>query len=640
MEHTTTIEPAVGDRLELILEGMVSSGECAATWNGEVATVFGGIPGERVVAELVRKQRDHIAARVVEVLDASPHRITPKCEYFWPCTGCQWQHVSYEHQLELKREWIAARLAEKPELDGLTVLPPVASVNTTGYRNHARFTIGPGGTLGYVNHTTRRFLRVDRCDLMHPAINDALAKLQEHVAETTQLSIRYGVNTGDYLIQPKLVGWNIGLESGQKTYQESMLGREFRVASPSFFQVNTPTAEGMVKLVGEQLQLTPDDVLVDAYAGVGVFAVLLADRCKQVLAIEESSAAVKDARFNAEGIPNIEFRLGKTEDVMGTLDIVPDAVILDPSRAGCDKRALHAIIKLAPKRIAYISCEPEALARDLAILVAGPFQVDLVQPVDLFPNTHHTECIVILSLRDKTAAAEDLSFQEGTAAADDKTQATMNLTLASESPRRRELLKELGVEYNVQVSGVDETPPSPDITPEALAEELALKKAQAVAAGQTSGIVLGADTVVTLGGRIYGKPADSQEAVSMLGELRDKTHTVVTAVAIVNIDAGTSTVTHDATQVTMRDYTDDEIAAFVATGNPMDKAGSYALQDPGFHPAASVSGCYTSAIGLPLCRVAELLVANGVTVAPSADRGNTDHCLHCATIRNNVGVQQ
>ena len=642
MERTTIIESAAGDQLELTLDGIVSSGECAASWNGEPATVFGGIPGERVVAELVRRQRDHIAARVVEVLEASPHRITPKCEYFWPCTGCQWQHISYEHQLELKRDWIAARLAEKPALAGLTVLPPVASENVTGYRNHARFTIGPGGTLGYVNHTTRRFLRVDRCDLMHPVINNALAKLQEHAAETTQLSIRYGVNTGDYLIQPKMVGWDIGLESGQKHYQESMLGHTFRVASPSFFQVNTPTAEGMVKLVGEQLRLTPDDVLVDAYAGVGVFAVLLADRCKQVLAIEESSAAVKDARVNAEGIPNIEFRLGKTEDVMGTLEIVPDAVILDPSRQGCDRRALDAVTKLAPKRIAYISCEPEALARDLAILVAGPFQVDMVQPVDLFPNTHHTECIAILSLRGDSAAAEDdLSLREETAAAEDeKTLVQQNLILASDSPRRRELLKELGVEYQIEVSGVDETPENPDISPTALAEELATKKAQAVAAGRGSGIILGGDTVVTLEGRIYGKPADSQEAVSMLGELRDKTHTVVTAVAVVNVDAGTSTVTHEATQVTMRAYSDDEVAAFVATGNPMDKAGSYALQDPGFHPAAGVSGCYTSAIGLPLCRVAELLAANDFAVTPSADRGNPERCFHCTAIRDNVGRQQ
>ena len=177
-----------------------------AVWDSEPATVFGGIPGERVVAEVVRRRRDHVAARVVEVLEASPHRIESDCAYFWPCTGCQWRHISYAHQLEIKRERVERSLRAAPGLSGVDVLPTMPSRTTSGYRNHARFTIGPGGTLGYVNNTTRRFLRVDRCDLMHPWINDALAQLQERCAETTQLSVRYGVNTGDYLVQPRLVG--------------------------------------------------------------------------------------------------------------------------------------------------------------------------------------------------------------------------------------------------------------------------------------------------------------------------------------------------------------------------------------------------------------------------------------------------
>ena len=111
-----------------------------------------------------------------------------------------------QHQLEIKRERVERSLRAAPGLAGIDVLPTMPSRMTSGYRNHARFTIGPGGTLGYVNNTTRRFLRVDRCDLMHPWINDALAQLQERCAETTQLSVRYGVNTGDYLVQPRLVG--------------------------------------------------------------------------------------------------------------------------------------------------------------------------------------------------------------------------------------------------------------------------------------------------------------------------------------------------------------------------------------------------------------------------------------------------
>ena len=126
-------------------------------------------------------------------------------------------------------------------------------------------------------------------------------------------------------------------------------------------------------------------MLVDAYAGVGVFARLLADRCLRVIAIEESSAAVKDARVNAEDSTNVEFRLGKTEDVLPTLEETVDALILDPPRAGCDRRALDAVVRLGPRRVAYVSCEPDALARDLAVLVEGGYRVEMVQPVDLFP---------------------------------------------------------------------------------------------------------------------------------------------------------------------------------------------------------------------------------------------------------------
>lgn len=603
---------APGDRIELTLGGLTPTGECAAERDGERVTVFGGVPGERVVAEVVRRRRDHVAARVVETLEASADRVASDCEYFWPCTGCQWRHISYERQLAIKRERVEAALRAAPGLANAAVLPAMPSRSTSGYRNHARFTIGPGGTLGYVNHTTRRFLRVDRCDLMHPWINDALERLQERCAETTQLSVRYGVNTGEYLVQPRLAGPGIALESGQKHYTEAMHGQRFRVASPSFFQVNTPTAEAMVDLVGEQLRLRPSDLLVDAYAGVGVFARLLAERCRRVIAIEESSAAVKDARVNAEDSANVEFRLGKTEDVLPGLDETPDALILDPPRAGCDRRALDAVLRLGPRRVAYVSCEPDALARDLAVLVEGGYRVEMVQPVDLFPHTHHVEAVAVLS-RDGGEAAP-------------------SLTLASASPRRRELLQLLGIEYGVAVSGVDETPGEGEDAPERLAESLALRKARAVAAGRSSGLVLGADTVVALDGVVYGKPADAAEAAATLRTLRGRTHTVVTGVAVVDAATGAASSAHDATRVTMREYSDAEIAAYVASGNPLDKAGAYAAQDAAFRPAAAIEGCRTNVIGLPLCRVRSMLRERGVDTPDGGGWGPAEACAGCAAI--------
>ena len=209
-----------------------------------------------------------------------------------------------------------------------------------------------------------------------------------------------------------------------------------------------------------------------------------------------------------------------------------------------------------------------------------------------------------------------------------------SLILGSESPRRRDLLKKLGVTYRVAVSGVDETLETVSINPETLAKELALKKAQAVAVGRAGGVVLGADTVVTLEGRVFGKPSDDQEAIAMLQELRNRTHTVITGIALVNIYDKTSEVTHDATQVTMRNYTNNEIADYIATGGPLDKAGAYGIQNHDFHPVSTTQGCYTNVIGLPLCRVSRLLTANGLLLLQAEKWGPPESCPGCTYLKN------
>ena len=374
-------------------------GDTLAQFEDDVINVFGGIPGERVKARIIRyrrRRRQHVSAIVTEVIEASPHRITPPCPYFSACTGCQWQHIAYEHQLELKRDRVADALAEYPELRAIPVSPTLPSPQTFGYRNHARFTVRNSGTLGFINRLTRRFVKVEDCALMHPWINEALRSLQGKAAETTQLSVRYGFNTGEWLIQPTMHNPDIPLPTGQTHYWEQMHDRRLRIASPSFAQVNTPQAEQLATLVGERLQLSGSEFLVDAYAGVGTFAVLLADFARRVVAIEESSAAVDDAAVNIEGITNLEFVCSRTEDYLDSLGEPPDAVILDPPRVGCHPATLDAIIRRKPKRTVYVSCDPDSLARDLAYLAAGGFTIISVEPMDMFPQTYHTECVATL----------------------------------------------------------------------------------------------------------------------------------------------------------------------------------------------------------------------------------------------------
>ena len=390
----------------LTLGGMGPMGDTLASYQGEQINVFGGIPGEQVVARIVRyrrRRRRQVSAVVTEVLEPSPHRVAAPCPYFGPCSGCQWQHIDYSYQLELKADSVWDMLRQAPELRHVQVQPTIASPQTLGYRNHARFTVRNQGTLGFVNRITRRFVRIDRCLLMAPWINQALGLLQGKCRETTQLSIRYGFNTGDWLIQPRLKSDEVPLKSGQTHYQEKIWGHSFRIASPSFFQVNTQQAEELVRLVRRRLQLTGEETLVDAYAGVGTFSAYLAPYARWVIAIEESAAAVEDASVNTRGIENLVFRQGRTEDVLAGLDESPDAVILDPPRAGCDSGALDALVRRRTGRIVYVSCDPETLARDLQVLVRGGYRVDSVEPLDMFPQTHHVECVVTLVVDDRSA---------------------------------------------------------------------------------------------------------------------------------------------------------------------------------------------------------------------------------------------
>ena len=384
----------------LTLEDMAPLGDTYALYEDQTISVFGGIPGEEVVASIVRykrRRKQHVSGIVVEVVKPSPHRVAPPCPYFGPCSGCQWQHIDYSHQLELKRNAVLEQMGRYPELEDIQVDPTLPSPQQFNYRNHARFTVRDGGTLGFVNRIRRRFVKIAECMLMTPWINEILGTLQGKVAETSQLTMRYGINTGDWLVQPILHNEDVPIASGQGHYKERLLDRPFRIASPSFFQVNTKQAERLAELVRDRLGLSGTELVVDAYAGVGTFAVLLAPFARMVVAIEESSAALKDAAINTLGISNLEFVEGRTEEVLDELPDDPDAVVLDPPRAGCHPDALQALVRRSPRRVVYVSCEPETLARDLSLLVQAGFRLERLEPIDMFPQTYHVECVATLA---------------------------------------------------------------------------------------------------------------------------------------------------------------------------------------------------------------------------------------------------
>ncbi len=403
---------------ELELGSLGELGDATAEFEGMPINVAGGIPGERVVARIYRyrrRRKDVVSGIVDRVLEASPDRVTPSCGYCGPCSGCQWQHIAYPAQLRLKRETIEGCLGRYESLAGAEALPTLAAPGQYYYRNHARFTVRWGGQLGFSNRITRRFVRIEHCMLMDPVINDALTEFQDKAAETTNMSLRVGANTGDLLAQPTFQNPDIAIPSGQTHYTERMMGRDLRVASPSFFQVNTAQAENLVRLTRDGLELDESDVLVDAYAGVGVFAILLSPFVARAIAIEESASAIQDGKLNADGLSNVEFVQLKTEEALADLveicglDRPPDAVILDPPRTGCHPRAIESLLKLSPEKVAYISCDPPSLARDLDILARGGYEVSRVQPVDMFPQTYHVESVTILRSKSERPQPSSLS---------------------------------------------------------------------------------------------------------------------------------------------------------------------------------------------------------------------------------------
>ncbi len=599
-----------GDVIELCLLSWGRLGEAMAAHCGRDVFVFGGIPGETVAVEVIAVRRKFVAAQVVRVIHPSADRVDAPCAYFGQCTGCQWQHLAYDAQLAAKTAVVRDALQRIGAFYNPPVLETIASPKPYHYRNHARFNIWrETGTLGFTHRERRRFVRIDRCMLMNDRTNELLAQLQDHCGETSALSIRASDATGDYLVQPTLKNPDVLIPTGQKSYRESVAGHEFRVASPSFFQVNVAQAERLAWLAKDALQLTGSETVLDAYAGVGTFAVLLSSYAGRIIAVEESTAAVADAQVNAAGCANVDFIAGKVEEVLPALGITPDAVILDPSRSGCQGSALDALLLLAPRRIAYVSCNPETLARDLVVLCRR-YRVDSVQPVDMFPQTHHVECVVTLAL--KPAGPE--------------------VVLASASPRRSALLTGLGIDYRIAPSNIPEDL-EPGETPERMVRRLSRAKALAVAESESAvaGYYVAADSTVVLDGESIAKPSDAAEARAMLTRLRGTSHQVITGLTVYDAATGRCITDAQSADVLMRDFTDGEMERSIASGTPMDKAGAYAIQDCDFRPATLQSGCYSNVMGLPACRVVEMLAELGCQLPDYATMTVPPGCsFHCS----------
>ena len=408
------------DTFTLQLTSIAHGGAALGRHEGRVIFVPYALPGETARVVITEDKGRYGFARLVEVLEPSPDRVTPACPYFGlaGCGGCQWQHIAYPAQLRFKAEIVADQLARIGKIAAPIVRPTLPDGSGWAYRNHAQFHPAPAGGLGFQAAASHDVVAVDECPILHPLLADLYAALDLDFEGLARLSLRAGTASGDRMLLFEMVddlppaleidlpvscvlllsdGRHANL-IGSNHITENVAGRSYRISAPSFFQVNTPQAGQLVRLVLEYLDLQGGETVLDAYCGVGLFATHLAERAGLVVGIESSPAAVADLLENTAEFDNVEVIEGPVEAVLPDLDVSLDAAVMDPPRAGVDRFALDALVERRPARLVYVSCDPATLARDAKRLARAGYRLVEVQPVDMFPQTYHVESVALFTL--------------------------------------------------------------------------------------------------------------------------------------------------------------------------------------------------------------------------------------------------
>lgn len=403
--------------ITVTLQDIAHGGSAVGRYEGKVLFVPQGIPGETVRVAIVQDKGRYAQARLLDVLEPSPARISPPCPHFGACGGCHWQHIAYSSQLEYKQAIVRTQLQRIAGLDQAIVHPTIGMADPWHYRNHAQFAVDDCGRLGFMAAASHKVVPIESCLLLEPPLQELFDALDIDLPELERLSMRLGVRTGDLMmiletaddlapeIEVDLDVSGVFMFSdrtpvtlfGNSFILEQIAGRTFRISAPSFFQVNTSQAEVLVKLVGQLLAPGPDDVLVDAYCGVGTLSLGLAGKCRHLLGIESSAAAIADALANAGSSGNVTFIHQPVDVGLASLDVQPTLVVMDPPRSGADNDSLAHLSRLQPHRILYVSCDPATLARDIQMLSTHGYRVEHVQPIDMFPQTFHVETVVLIT---------------------------------------------------------------------------------------------------------------------------------------------------------------------------------------------------------------------------------------------------
>ncbi|WP_370349031.1 class I SAM-dependent RNA methyltransferase [Catenulispora sp. EB89] len=412
-------------------------GFCVARHEGRAVFVRHALPGERVVAEVTEgDSKDSFwRADAVEVLEASEDRVEAPCEYAGPgmCGGCDWQHASYEAQLRIKGEIVAEQLRRLAKLEREVVVEEVAS--PFGWRTRVQFAVDPEGNLGFRKHRSHEVVPVEECAIASSGV-DEVGALQRNWPglETVEVIAATGSADRALVVTPKRgeqmpyvdadvkvsvlrgVSRNTHISGVQRIHgrpyvREVAEGRTWRVSGSGFWQVHPAAPDVLTEAVLDFLKPRAGESALDLYCGVGLFAVPLAEAVGEdgsVLAVELDRQAVKDAAHNlgfvedqeeSTEFPWVDLVEGSVDEVLADDSYAPDAadlVVLDPPRAGAGREVCARIVALAPRAVAYVACDPAALARDVAYFADAGYELTGLRAFDLFPMTRHVECVALL----------------------------------------------------------------------------------------------------------------------------------------------------------------------------------------------------------------------------------------------------
>ena len=376
----TQFEP--GQKLTVEIVDVAFGGEGVARHaEGLVIFVFFVIPGETVEIELTEVKRNFARAKLLNILTPSPDRAQPECRYYGECGGCQYQHIAYERQLTIKRKQISDLIQRVGGFSGAIIDPVIPCPSPYGYRNRIMIRSQwnkPAQKLdiGFIRYDNRLVVDLDECKIAEPVVSDQIQTVRDNPPPKGGLKV---------VLRLPPEGWDVPRDS--------------------FFQNNFHALPFLVETVRSRVIDAGTRHFVDAYCGVGFFAIECAALVDTYAGIEIDAPAIKSARKNAStrGAANGEFLNGPVEDLLPGLlarfDAQKTTVLIDPPRAGCPKDSLIFLRETGPKQILYVSCHPATLSRDLQILCeGGVYRLERITPVDMFPQTQHVECVADLRL--------------------------------------------------------------------------------------------------------------------------------------------------------------------------------------------------------------------------------------------------